>query len=280
MTTLRLGMIQMNSKVTDRDRNVATACKYIDEAAGNDAELIVLPEFFNTEYFAQYWDYAYIDYAEPEDGYTLSMVRDKAIEHSRYICATIYERQAPGLYFDTAFLIDPLGAIVGRYRKTHPAAMRSVEKIYYRGGTRFPVWQVNGFRVGAIICYDHMFPEAARSAAVNGVEVLLGPFAAPQLPTWDQVMITRAFENGVYLAPCNKVGTEDTWTFGGGSMVVDPYGTILHKASTTDDEVFVVELDQRQLVQARIQHPFLRDRSPAIYSALVSTDEQTRALPS
>jgi predicted amidohydrolase len=278
VTNLRLGMIQMNSKVKDRDHNVDVACRYIDEAAGQGSDLIALPEFFNTEYFAQYWDYSYVSYAEPEDGHTIQRVRAKAREHGLHICATIYEAQSPGIYFDTAFMIDPAGEIVGKYRKTHPAAMRSVEKIYYRGGTRFPVWDVKGFRVGAIICYDHFFPEAARSVAVNGAEVILGPFAAPHVPVWDQVMISRAYENAAYVAPCNKVGREDTWTFGGSSMVVDPFGEVVHQASSEDDEVFVAELSRERVIEARIQHPFLRDRRPEVYGSLLSTDEQALGL--
>jgi hypothetical protein len=94
--------------------------------------------------------------------------RKQSNARSVTICATILEEEAPGLYFDTAFLIGPAGEIAGKYRKTHSAAVLSLEKIYSRGGTRFPNWNVKGFRVGAIICYDHFFPEAARCSAVNG----------------------------------------------------------------------------------------------------------------
>jgi N-carbamoylputrescine amidase len=177
--------------------------------------LIVLPEFFNVEYFAQYRDYRYLDYAEPDDGYTITAIRKKAAQHGTAIRATLLEEQGPGLYFDTAFLIDASGEVVGRYRKTHPAAVRSLEKIYFRGGSRFPVWDLKGIRVGAIICYDHFFPEAARAAAVSGAELIIGPFAAPAEPTWDALMRVRAWENGVYLAPCNKVGAEGDLVFRG-----------------------------------------------------------------
>lgn len=278
MRNFRLGMIQMNSAVKDRDRNVETALRYIDKAADEGADLVVLPEFFNTEYFAQYWDYAYVQYAEHESDVTISAVRDKARQRGVHLCATIYEAEAPGIYFDTMFLIDRSGQVVGKYRKTHPAAMRSVEKIYYRAGNRYPVWDVDGLKVGAVICYDHVFPEAARCATVNGAELIVGPFATPSLPVWAELMIARAFENGVYMAPCNKVGTEDTWTFGGESMVVSPFGEVIHRASRTADEVFVVDIDRQQIVEARISHPFLRDRRPEAYGVLVQNDEISRQL--
>lgn len=278
MTTLKLGMIQMTSAVRDRDGNVTKALGLIDDAVEQGAELVVLPEFFNTEYFAQYWDYSYVDYAEPESGPTITAMRRKAAEHRIHLVATIYEMEGPGLYYDTMFLIDPEGRVMGKYRKAQPAGVRSVEKLFYRAGNEFPVWQVNGFAVGAVICYDHVFPETVRSVAVNGAEVIVGPFATNGIPTWDQLMITRAFENGVYMAPCNKVGTEDTWTFSGKSMVVDPAGEVLHQASATDEEVFVVELEKRRVVETRIAYPFLRDRRPHAYRPLVEPYESTRGL--
>jgi predicted amidohydrolase len=278
MSTLRLALIQMRSEVDARDRNVAKAIEYIDEIVPERPDLIVVPEFFNTEYFAQYRDYRYIDYAEPEDGYTITAIRKKAVEHDVAICATIFEEEGPGVYFDTSFLIDSSGDIVGKYRKTHPAAVRSLEKIYFRGGTRFPVWNVKGIRTGIIICYDHFFPETARSSTVNGAELILGPFAAPAEPNWDALMKVRAWENGVYMAPCNKVGLEGDWTFGGASMVVDPFGEILAQAGDGRDETLLVEIDRERVYQARRRYPMQRDRRPEIYGPLATHTEEARTL--
>ena len=278
MSTLRLALVQMQSKPDARDENVATASRYIDDVADEKPDLIVLPEFFNHEYVFQYRDYAHIDWAEPENGYTISAIREKAREHRTTICATIFEEQGPGLYFDTAFFIGPDGETFGKYRKTHPAAVQSLEKIYFRGGTRFPVVNVNGFRVGVVICYDHCFPETARCSTVNGAELILGPFAAPRFPTWDELMITRAWENGVYMAPCNKVGLEGDWVFGGRSLVVDPYGAIVAQASDDADDTIVVEIDREQVYAARRRWPMLRDRRPEVYGPLTASDEAARSL--
>lgn len=278
MTQIKLGLVQMNSTVRDRDGNVQKALKYIDDLTNRGADLIVLPEFFNTEYFAQYWDYSYFDYAEPEDGYTITAIRQRAAQNKVYIAATIYEMEAPGLYYDTLFMIADDGAIIGKYRKTHPAGVKSVEKLFYRSGNRFPVWDVKGVRVGGIICYDHVFPEAARSLMVNGADLVIGPFATKGLAAWDSLMSARAFENGVYMAPCNKVGVEDTWVFSGSSMVVDPFGTILHRASETADELFTIDIVRAEVEKARVEHPFLRDRRPEAYTALVHNYEDTRRI--
>lgn len=279
MSTLRLALIQMRSEVGARDDNVGKALSYIDQVARESPDLIVVPEFFNTEYFAQYRDYRYIDYAEREDGYTITAMRKKAVEHDVTICATIFEEEGPGMYFDTAFLINGGGEIVGKYRKTHPAAVRSLEKIYFRGGTRFPVWDVKGIRTGVIICYDHFFPETARAAMVNGAELILGPFAAPAEPNWDSLMMVRAWENGVYMAPCNKVGPEGEWTFGGASMVVDPFGEIVARASEEEDDVLIADIDRERVYAARRRYPMQRDRRPEIYRPLTDQIEEARHLP-
>lgn len=278
MSTLRLAQIQMRSQADARDENVAKACRCIDEVAEEKPDLVVLPEFFNHEYVFQWRDYTYIDRAEREDGYTITAIREKAREHRVTICATIFEEQGPGLYFDTAFLIAPSGEIFGKYRKTHPAAVQSLEKIYFRGGTLFPTWEVKGIRVGVIICYDHCFPETARCAAVNGAELILGPFAAPRFPIWDELMITRAWENGVYMAPTNKVGLEGEWVFGGRSLLVDPFGEIAMQASDDADDIVVGEVSHDRLYAARRRWPMLRDRRPELYGPLASSDEVARRL--
>jgi N-carbamoylputrescine amidase len=278
VSALRLAVIQMQSKSDARDDNVAKACKYIDDVAEEKPDLVVVPEFFNIEYVFQWRDYAYIDRAEPEDGYTITAMREKAREHSTTICATIFEEEGPGVYFDTAFMIGPDGEIFGKYRKTHPAAVQSLEKIYFRGGTVFPVWEINGLKVGVIICYDHCFPETARCSAINGAELVLGPFAAPRFPTWDELMVTRAWENGVYMAPTNKVGLEGEWIFGGRSLVVDPFGAIVAQASDDADDTLVVEVSRDQVYAARRRWPMLRDRRPEVYAPISSSDELNRGL--
>lgn len=276
---LRLGLVQMGSAPDARDLNVAKALGYVDDLASRGAELVVVPEFFNTEYFCQYRDTRYLDYAEAEGGHTITAMRAKAREHRIAVCATILEEEGPGVYYDTAFLIAPPGEVVGKYRKVHPGGSMSLEKLYFRGGSRFPVWRVKDVRVGAIICYDHFFPEAARMAALNGAELVLGPFAAPgeALP-WEAIMVTRAFENGVYMAPCNKVGREGDWTFGGASMVVSPRGEVLAKASTDDEEVLLVDIDRAEVNAARRRFPMMRDRRPDAYAAIGSADEVARDL--
>ena len=267
---LRLALLQLNTPTNDLDANIAAAAAAIDQAAATGADLIVLPEFFNLSYFAQVWDTTLFTLAESQHGPTMSMVRARAKQYGVHICATIYERRDAGTYFDTAFMIDPCGKTMGTYEKVHPAAVKSLEKVYFRPGSHFPVWDVNGVKVSAIICYDHYFPEAARSAMLNGAELLLGPFAAPKSTTgyWREMMTIRAFENGLYMAPCNKVGREGEWDFRGASMVVDPTGQILASADEENECMVLADVKPQRVIDARSQYPMVRDRVPHAYEAI------------
>lgn len=270
---LKLTLIQMNSGGS-REENLAKAAELIDAAAAEHRpDLLVVPEFFNSLYVFQYRDYAYIDHAEPENGPAITMARDKARTHGMHVVATIFEEDSAGICYDSAILIGPDGAIVGKYRKTHPAAVNSLEKIYFRFGSYFPVFRVGAWRVGMIICYDTCFPETARCVAVNGAELILVPFAAPQPPVWREMMVTRAFENGVYFAPCNKVGREGDWMFGGQSMIVGPAGEVLAEAGGEDATIITATLDRRRVVEARRTWPMFRDRRPDLYAPICTATE-------
>lgn len=270
---MELSLIQMNSP-DDPPANIEKASRLIDQAvAENESDLVVLPEFFNTIYFAQHRDYAYMDLAEHETGPTTTVIREKAREHGIHIVSTIFERESAGIYYDTAMLIGPEGEIIGKYRKVQPAAVQSLEKIYFRHGSHFPVFRVGEWRVGLIVCYDTFFPESARCVTVNGAELVIVPFAAPHQVLWRDVMRTRAFENGAYFAPCNKVGGEDEWIFGGQSMIVDPLGEVMTEAGETDDEIISATIDREAVHAARNRYPMQRDRRPDLYGPICTSTE-------
>jgi predicted amidohydrolase len=270
---MRLTLIQMNSRTASRDENVERACGFVDEAAKQGADLVVLPEFFNTEYFPQFRDYRYMDYAEPEDGYTQTRMREKARRHGIHIVSTIFEMARPGLYYDTAMLLGPEGQIVGKYRKVHPAALLSLEKIYFRGGSSFPVFRFGEWTIGFSVCYDNLFPESCRCLALNGAELIVAPYATPVDDPWENFLTTRALENGVFLAACNHVGPEGEWRMSGKSMLIDPLGKICVQASGTEEQLITWECDREQVIQARRRFPLFRDRRPDAYAAIARITE-------
>ena len=270
---MRIALIQMNSKEADRDSNVDKACKLVEEAIQNRPDVIVLPEFFNTEYFPQYRDYKYIQYAEKDDGHTISRMKELSRKYSVHIIATIYEEERLGLYYDTAMVINPEGKITGKYRKVHPAGVHSLEKIYFRGGSRFYVFAIDGWKVGIIICYDWRFPESMRCLALLGAELVVIPFAASTIAMWSKALPTRAWENSLYVAACNKVGKEGDWNFPGGSVIVDPEGNIM-KSAGNGEETITADLDLSLVYQARVKSPVFRDRRPDAYKILSRFEDE------
>lgn len=270
---LRLAAVQMNSS-NDLKDNLARVEHHIVTAAREHwADLVVVPEFFNIPYVFQWRDYAHIDRAEPTDGPSITLMRKLARQFGIGIVATIFEEESAGLYYDTAFMIERDGSIVAKYRKVHPAAVNSLEKIYFRYGSYFPVTKLCGLRVGAIICYDTLFPESARCVAVNGAELIVVPFAAPPVPAWRAMMITRAFENGTWFAPVNKVGLEGEWTFGGCSMIVDPFGTVVAECDDREEGLIVTTVSRRAVFDARREKPMFRDRRPDLYTPICTPTE-------
>jgi N-carbamoylputrescine amidase len=265
----------MNSVVGDKSENVARAVELIGDAAKQDADLVLIPEFYNTEYFPQYRDYKYLEYGESLDGPSLEPIAAAAKEHEVWIVATIFEKNKPGHFYDTAVLFDREGNQRGAYRKTHPAAVYSLEKIYFRYGAHFPVFDIEGWPTGIMICYDTLFPEVARSLALRGAELILAPFAAhPAVRAfWRQLHSIRAFENGCFLAVCNKVGREGEWDFAGESLIASPAGELLAVASDTEDDLIVADLDRSLVDQWRQRWPMFRDRRPDLYMDLVTPPE-------
>ena len=271
---MRLALVQMNSKAGARDENVERASHFVSRAAADGANFVVLPEFFNCEYFPQFRDYQYMDYAEPDTGPTTRRMRALAQESKLWIVSTIFELARPGLYYDTAMLINPQGEIVGKYRKVHPAALLSLEKIYFRGGSSFPVFKVGEWTVGISICYDNLFPESCRCLALGGAELIVAPYATPIGDPWENFLTTRALENGAYLAACNHVGREGEWEMSGKSMIISPRGKILVQASGCNEEIIAFDISRDEVFAARRNFPLFRDRKPEVYSAISTPMEK------
>lgn len=266
---LKVALAQYASTVGDKEANVTKACHLIDQAAAQGADLVLLPEYFNTEYFPQHRDYRYLDYAEKEDGASLSAVREKARQHQLFIAANFYEDAGGGHLYGTTALIDREGAIVGRYRKTHPAAILGLEKIYIRYGSQFPAFPVDGWRVGIVASDDNFYPEATRCAALAGADVILVPNAVVRGILWEEVFQTRAWENSTYICVANKVGIEEKFDFLGKSLTVDPFGSLLFMADDTSEGVYICDLDIEKVYAARKRFHLYRDRRPDLYKRLV-----------
>ena len=265
---VRVATIQMAMKVGDKKGNLKKGLAMIKAAAQKGAKMILLPELFTTEYFAWWRDTKYFDYAEPIPGPTTARVGELARRLSVYVVAPFYEKEGPGMYYNSAVLIGPKGEIIGRQRKMHIPAVKSLEKLYFQPAEpNFPVFPTKYGRVGICICYDRLFPEVCRALALNGAEIIFVPIAGtifPKVSTLD----TRALENVLFVVAANKVGEEDGHRYTGGAMIVNPEGKIIAQGGT-EEEIVMADIDLEDVEKARKAFPYFRDRRPELYERLL-----------
>jgi len=279
--SVRLGLVQM-AMDADPDDNIIRAQRLIGEAAGRGAQIICLPEMFNTLYFCRTQDTAQFDSAEPIPGPTITRMQETARTLGVVIIVPIFERRAPGIYHNTAAVIDADGILLGKYRKMHiPQDPGFEEKFYFTpGDLGFQSWSTRFGQLGLCICWDQWFPEAARLTALTGADLLFYPTAIGWLPeekaelgaaqhsAWETVQRGHAVANGCHVIAVNRVGTEGETTFWGQSFVSDYYGQILHRMDSTAEGVAVVECNLKAQEDFRRTWPFFRDRRIDAYDGL------------
>ena len=284
--TFRAGLIQM-ACARDPNENLAKAEWRIREAAGRGAQIICLQELFRSEYFCREENAERFALAEPVPGQTTATLGALARALEVVIIAPVFERRAPGLYHNTAAVIDADGRLAGLYRKMHiPDDPLYYEKFFFApGDLGFVCFDTRYARLAVQICWDQWYPEAARAAALGGASILFYPTAigwhpkekaqhgASQLEAWSMIQRAHAIANGIYVAAVNRVGYEGPpeagLEFWGSSFVADPFGRLLAEASIGQEETLVVECDPRHIEEARQNWPFLRDRRIDAYSGLL-----------
>jgi N-carbamoylputrescine amidase len=280
-----VGVIQMRCS-SNPQANLDHALTLLRQAARAGAQVACLPELFRSQYFCQKEDAALFDLAEAVPGPTTEALAQVARETKMAVVGSVFERRLPGVYHNTAVVLDADGSLLGRYRKMHiPDDPLYYEKYYFTpGDLGFRAFDTRFARVGTLVCWDQWFPEAARLTALQGATVLFYPtaigwhprekaeYGEAQHSAWETVQRSHAIANGVYVAAVNRVGHEGPadggLEFWGASFVCDPFGRILRRASHDAEEVLVVECDLRQLEETRRNWPFFRDRRNEAYGAI------------
>jgi predicted amidohydrolase len=260
---LKVASIQFDTLLGSVPENLDKAERLIHNGLTSGAQLIVLPELFNTGYRL---DDQYEQYAESIPGPSVERISAVAQKEKVYLVGCIAEKDpSTGNIFDTAFLTGPDG-FIGAYRKIH---LWGQEPEFFHTGPAFPVFPTPWCKIGLLICYDVGFPEAARCLALAGAEMILLPsaFGMPRLYAWDLATRSRALENGCYLVAANRIGREKDSEFCGHSRVVDPQGNVIVDA-TLQESVIVADVDISEVHQQRERIPYLRDRRPDLYGLL------------
>ena len=287
---MKIGIIQQHN-VADAAENMARLSEKTTGLARKGAELIVLQELHNTLYFCQEENVNNFDLAEPIPGPSTAFYGKLAKELGIVIVTSLFERRAPGLYHNTAVVIERDGSIAGTYRKMHiPDDPGYYEKFYFTpGDLGFHPIQTSVGRLGVMVCWDQWYPEAARLMALQGADLLIYPTAIGydindtpdeqqrQRMAWQTVMRGHAVANGLPVVAVNRVGDEvlsknegesSQITFWGTSFVCGPQGELLYDASTTDEENIVINVSLSRSEQVRRWWPFLRDRRIEDYSGI------------
>jgi len=275
--------------------NLQRAMDRVREAAAKGAQVICLPELFQTQYFCQREDAALFDLAEPIPGPTTQKLSALAKELKIVLVASLFERRAAGVYHNTAVTFDTDGSQRDIYRKMHiPDDPLYYEKYYFTpGDLGFKATTTSAGRVGTLVCWDQWYPEGARLTALQGASILFYPtaigwhpaekaeFGVAQHDAWRTIQRAHAIANGVYVGVVNRVGFEtgnirgnqaagDGLEFWGGSFLCDPFGRIIAEGSHNKEEILLGEVDLKAMEDTRRNWPFLRDRRIDSYAQITS----------
>jgi N-carbamoylputrescine amidase len=297
-----VGLVQ-DAAGADREANLASSIASIREAHQRGAQIICLKELFNAPYFCKSLRVEHFSIAEPIPGPTTEAMMSVAAELQVVLVVPVYERQASGLYRNSAAIIDADGTLLGVYRKMHiPHDPLFEEKYYFapgdaddsapgrtgswRGSHGFRVWHTRYADIGVLICWDQWYPEGARITSLLGADVLFYPtaigwhpseraeFGPAQVEAWRTIQRSHAIANGVFVASPNRVGFEpepntNGLQFFGHSFISDPFGRILVEAGETR-EVIIARCDPALVEDTRRNWPFLRDRRVDAYGGILS----------
>jgi N-carbamoylputrescine amidase len=298
-TPFSIGIIQDRAD-SDPSANLGRATRLVREAASRGAQIICLKELFNAPYFCKAQRAERFDLASPSPGPTTEALQELAQELAVVLVVPVFERQGPGVYRNSAAVIDADGSLMGVYRKMHiPDDPLFYEKYYFTPGdgptlgkhgevtgTGFKVWETRYATIGVLICWDQWFPEAARITALMGAQVLFYPTAIgwhpsekaewgrAQVEAWQTAQRAHAIANGVYVASPNRIGHEDEpgtdgITFFGHSFIADPFGRVIAEANE-EETVLVARCDPALIENVRRNWPFLRDRRVDAYGAILN----------
>ena len=289
MSILKVGMVQQ-SCTTDIKANIAKLTENICECAAKGAKLVVLQELHNSVYFCQTEDASLCDLAETIPGPSTEYFGDLAKRLGIVLVLSLFEKRAPGLYHNTAVVIEKDGGIAGKYRKMHiPDDPCFYEKFYFTpGDLGFRPIQTSVGSLGVLVCWDQWYPEAARLMALNGAQLLIYPTAIggvgtdskeeqqTQRQAWQLVQRGHSVANGLPVVTVNRVGHEDDPSgntigldFWGYSFATGPQGEILAQFGTDEEGVKVVDIDLERTEYVRRGWPFLRDRRIDAYDPIL-----------
>ncbi|MFQ5910220.1 MAG: carbon-nitrogen hydrolase family protein [Thermoplasmata archaeon] len=264
-SSIVIGLVQMECVVKDKEGNLARALGFVEKLRNRaDVDIVSFPELFTTGYNLDLIGDEIHDLAETIPGETTRRMSQKATEFGVAILGTIVERGDRGGLYDTTFVIDETGELIGKYRKSH---LYPSEYSYFEPGNELPVFELTRVTIGTAICFEHAFPQIFTRLALLGAKVVFIPSA---VPTGYEYLLNlrtraRAQDNQLLVGAVNRVGREGDVEYCGLSKVVNPRGDVVAEASSNDEEVLVAELDLGMIQKERNQEPVLKCLRPELY---------------
>ncbi len=257
----------------DREKSVSKALEWVARAASDGADLIVFPELAFDFFFPQVRaDASYFDLGEPIPGPTTERFQAAAAKNGIVTVINVFERAAPGRYYDTSPVIDADGTLLGISRMHHIAEEPGYnEKFYYwPGDGGWPVYETKAARLGVAICYDRHYPEHFRALALGGAELVVVPTATSMSEqafrdVWEIEIQAAAVANQIFVAVTNRAGLDGELQFFGESFVAGPNGMIIARAAADEEELLITEIDLGAIEETRRHVPFLRDLRTDLY---------------
>ena len=283
---VKAGLIQTSNACSTEETldtiyeaNMEKHLKLIDRAGAEGVQILSMQEIFTGPYFCAEQSARWYESVEKiPDGPTVKLMQKYAKKHNMVIVVPIYEEDTPGVYYNTAAVIDADGTYLGKYRKNHipHCAPGFWEKFYFKpGNLGYPVFKTKYADVGVYICYDRHFPEGARELGLAGAEIVFNPSATVAGLSeylWKLEQPAHAVANAYFVGAINRVGTEGPWNIGefyGQSYFCDPRGKFLAEGSRDKDELITAELDLDKIREVRNTWQFFRDRRPETYNGIV-----------
>ncbi|HEX7303307.1 nitrilase-related carbon-nitrogen hydrolase [Lentzea sp.] len=263
----------------DKESMIANAVEHIRTAASQGAQVLCLQELFYGPYFCQVQDADFYSYTESiPDGPTTELMKEVAAQNNIVLIVPMYEVEQPGVYYNTAAVIDADGTYLGKYRKNHiPQVKGFWEKFYFKpGNLGYPVFDTAVGRIGVYICYERHFPEGWRALGLAGAKIVFNPSATSRSLSeylWKLEQPAAAVANEYFVGAINRVGVEPLGDneFYGQTYFVSPRGQLVGEAaSDTEEELVVRDLDLDLLTEVRDTWAFYRDRRPDTYEGLVT----------
>jgi len=267
MREITVAAVQMYPKLGEQSENLMRIGEWLDKVCTEQhVDLVVFPELVTTGYEC---GVQFTELAERVPGPTVNLIAQRAADYGTHVLFGMAAKErVESILYNAAVCIGPDGEIVGRYNKVH---LRGEERLAFRPGFRYNVWETEYGNIGVMLGWDLAFPEVARSLALEGAELVCvcANWESPTADEWRAYLLARAYENTVYVAAANRVGEEYTYSFFGDSMIIGPRGQVYGTVDGGEEGYVVARVDLDEVRQYREEYQLFQCRQPQSYRAVV-----------